>query len=155
MTQAAARSSEPTAARAATMPLASRLRSIQTWEYIIRHVCSHAHTWEHLIRHVHAGDARQLPMNPRGPSCFMGPRPASSHLGAARLQESTPTQLALGLKVSCAQRHRSSTQGTGHQGQRRERRRKDRRERRGCQRKVWNTDGHDDEARRPHESLDS
>jgi hypothetical protein len=65
MTQAAARSSQPTAARAATMPLASRLRSIQTWEYIIRHVCSHAHTWEHLIRHVHAGDARPLPMNPR------------------------------------------------------------------------------------------
>ena len=66
MTQAAARSSEPTAARAATMPLASRLRSIQTWEYIIRHVCCRAHTWEHLIRHVHAGDARPLPVNPCG-----------------------------------------------------------------------------------------
>ena len=65
MTQAAARSSQPTAERDATMPLAPRLRSIQTRECIIRHVLCRAHTWKHLIRHVHAGGARQLPVNPR------------------------------------------------------------------------------------------
>ena len=41
------------------------------------------------------------------------------HQGAARLQESTPTQLELDLHGSCAQRHRSTAQGTGQRNERR------------------------------------
>ena len=41
------------------------------------------------------------------------------HQGAARLQESTPTQLELDLYGSCAQRHRSTAQGTRQRCERR------------------------------------
>ena len=47
-----------------------------------------------------------------GPGYFKEGQPATLHLGASRLKEST--QLELDLQVACAKRHRSTAQGTGH-----------------------------------------
>ena len=49
-----------------------------------------------------------------GPGYFAEGQPATLHLGASRLKEST--QLELDLQVACAKRHRSTAQGTGHHG---------------------------------------
>ena len=63
MSQAAARSSQPAAAGAGTIPRVSRVAIAPNAGITIPGTFCRAHTREHLTRRVHVGDGRQLPVD--------------------------------------------------------------------------------------------